>query len=112
MKINYTPEQLKRAQRNGAAKRNGPASLACPQCGGHSLVPRIRQPQFLACNNCKAICTITEATQRAQRRRVLTPAPVVLAPKGTLPQRYEYEWRPLKRNAHEHAELAMLERRG
>lgn len=108
MKINYTPEQFKRAQRNGARKRNG-TPMRCPECGGRSFTQRKKQPQFLSCNNCKTMCMVTEAIRHAQHKP--EPAPVVREPKGPTPQRYEYEWRPLKRNVHEHAQLAMLARR-
>lgn len=114
MLISYSQEQLKRAQRNGARKKNGAPAVRCPECSGKSFTPRQRQPQFIACNNCKTITTITEAQQHAQLlnvKKLAKPKLESLPTNAPERHRYEYKWKPLKRDPMAHMALAMLTRR-
>lgn len=146
MNITYTPEQLKRAQRNGARKKNG-----CPTPGRDRVITALRKhgpmvaaeiaiaadrkpttlPVMLNCMVANSLLIVIGTAEQAGKQGVRKDARVFALP-GTpmLPpvmrivdfskparvqnvcRPYEYEWKPLKRNAHEHAELCMLARRG
>jgi hypothetical protein len=145
VRINHTPEQLKRAQRNGGRKKNGYRPSGAdkviaaierhgPMVPSEIAVAADRKPTtlpmllniMLAESRLIVIGTAEQAGKQGVRKhaRVFalpgTPMlpPVMRIVDFSEPARvqnicrpYEYEWRPLKRNAHEHAQLAMLTRR-
>lgn len=84
--------------------------IRCPECRSPSVVKRRRAALF-ECNVCKFVFTETESVAKdlAERNQVKAWAEAKKA-SGQVCRPYEYEWKPLKRNLNEHAELAMMGR--
>lgn len=86
--------------------------IRCPECRSPSIIKRKRVAIF-ECNVCKFNFTETESVAKdlAERNQVEARAEVKRT-SGQVCRPRIYEWKPLKRSPFEHAELAMLARRG